>query len=484
MERSTKRGPRAQIAIRGLSTLVGLMSVTCSPLLRKSEIPATPPPPSAWRSALATSNGPSSDEQLSAWWQRLGDSTLDQLVDRALAGSLDLQIAATRVEEARARRGVAKADLGPTVSASATAAREALLGDDAADTSNESAAVEAQWEVDLFGRRRLALAASQADLETTIEDLRGARVALLAEVVSTFADLRAAQEQREVITSSLALREETYRLTAWRAEAGLTSALELAQAESSLEQARASLPELEQRADEASRQLEVLCGDLSGALDQLLDRDGQRPQIPQPPLVVAIGIPADVLRQRPDVRGAERSVMAAVARLGSARAERYPSLRVTGSLSASRISDIVDIDKLIANFLASLTAPVFESGRLQQNIAVQRAQVEQAVLTYRQVVLTALSEVENALASYGRTHLRIASLEAASQAAQDAEELAHQRYEVGLVDLQTVLDTQRTRLAIDEELAGARGSLVSTFASLYRALGGGWTADAQGSPRA
>ncbi len=203
--------------------------------------------------------------------------------------------------------------------------------------------------------------------------------------------------------------------------------------------------------------------------------------IPAPPKAVSAGIPADTLRQRPDVRSAERGLEAAWARLGAAEAGRYPTLRLTGSLDArsADYSDLFDADSIVANLLSGLTAPIFESGRIAENINLREAQWEQAALAYRSTVLEALSEVEGALSSFGSSRERIGALEEAARAAAEAAELADQRYAAGLVDLLSVLDTQRTLFTIEEQLVAAKGEHLNAFSNLYRALGGGWDSVSQ-----
>jgi outer membrane protein TolC len=176
------------------------------------------------------------------------------------------------------------------------------------------------------------------------------------------------------------------------------------------------------------------------------------------------------------VRSAERQLEAARSRLGVAETGRYPTLKLTGSLNAQSadFGDLFDIDSIFANLLSGLTAPIFESGRISANIAVREAQWEQAALSYRSIVLEALTEVERALSSFRSSQERIAALEDAAQAAVEAAELADQRYAAGLVDLLSVLDTQRTLFNIEEQLVITKGELLNSFSSLYRALGGGW----------
>jgi multidrug efflux system outer membrane protein len=431
-----------------------------------------------------------SADELAVWWRQLGDPVLDELVERTIAGSADLESAAARVKEARARRGQTKSELGPSISANISSAQSEALGDPNSSSENFSAvpgevgssrdtfsaSLDVVWEIDLFGAKRLSLEASHADLKAEIENLRAAQVSLVAETVVAYADLRAAEARLQVLDKSLFSREETYQLTDWREQAGLASRLEANQALSSLGQARAERPAIEQIATEARLRLNLLAGEVPGALNELLSRPESTPPIPSPPNAVAIGIPAETLRQRPDVKSAERQLEAAWSRLGVAEAARYPTLQLTGALDAQSadFGDLFDIDSISANLLSGLTAPIFDSGRIRENIAVQEAQWEQAALSYRSIVLEALSEVERALSSFRSSQERIVALEEAAQAAVEAAWLADRRYAAGLVDLLSVLDTQRTLFNIEEQLVTTKGELLKSFSNLYRALGGGW----------
>jgi NodT family efflux transporter outer membrane factor (OMF) lipoprotein len=464
---------RAGIAV---VVLVGLSGAGCS------SVSSPPPPidaidvPASWNEPHEGANeaqGPT-PEELAVWWRQLDDPVLDELVERVIAGNVDLETAAARVEEARARRGLAKSELGPSITANLTSVRSEALGEDGIARDSVSASLEVAWEADLFGAKRYSLAAGQADLEAETENLRAARVSLVAETVLAYTDLRVAEARLGVLERNVSSREETSQLTDWREQAGLASRLEANQARSSLGQVRAERPATEQVATEARLRLNLLAGELPGALDGLLATAA--PGIPAPPQSVSVGIPAATLRQRPDVRSSERQLEAARARLAAAEAGRYPTFGISGSLDAQSdsLADLLDVDSVLANLVSGLTAPIFESGRIRENIAVRDAQLEQAVLTYRSTVLGAFSEVERALSSFRTTEERIAELDEAVGAATEAAELADRRYAAGLVDLLSVLETQRTLFGLEEQFIIARGERSRAFSDLYRALGGGW----------
>lgn len=458
--------------------LAALTGVGCSgvgipqPVLEPMDVP------DSWQESreVASDAGEPTAATLATWWQQLGDPVLDALVERTTSGNVDLETAGARVEEARARRGLNRAELGPSVSADFSAGRTEALGDRGLDTDSFSAGLTTVWEADLFGAKRLNLAASQAELEAEMETLHFVKVSLVAETVVAYADLRVAEARLRVLDESLASREETARLTDWREQAGLASRLEASQARSNLGQARAGRPASEQAITQARLRLDVLAGEVPGTLDELIGKGASQLAIPIPPDNVSIGIPAETLRQRPDVRSAERGLEAASARLGAAQAGRYPTLRLSGSLDSGStdLDDLFDVDSLFANLLAGLAAPIFESGRISKNIEVREAQWQQAALAYRGTVLEALSEVERSLSAFRSSQDRIAGLEEAALAAAEAAELADQRYAAGLTDLLSVLDTERTLFSLEEQLVIAKGDLLIAFSNLYRALGGGW----------
>ncbi|MEM6455416.1 MAG: TolC family protein [Acidobacteriota bacterium] len=485
---------RAQSAAGRLALLglIALSGIGCASAFDPAAQPSIslPVAPEAWRDEAAEVVDPAAADPseaadpsaasrpIATWWQRLDDPVLDRLVTRTLDGSLDLQTAAARVAEARARRGLAQADLGPRASLGLDAASAEPLGD-GRSSEGYAASFTASWEADLFGEKRATRAASEADLAASVAQLDDARVSLIAEVVVAYADLRAAEARLRVIDDSLASRDATYRLTGHRERAGLASQLEVDQALTSREQTRASRSTFVRRAIDARLRLTQLAGQPPGAFDDLLtspDGDSTPHAVPTLPAALDLGVPAEALARRPDVRAAAHRLDATLARRGVAEAARYPTLRLTGSLDGQSgdLSDLFDADAFFANLLAGLTAPVFESGRITQNIHIEQARVEQEALAYRDRVLQALAEVESALASLRTVGHELDALDDAIRSARAAATLADQRYAAGLVDLLVVLDSQRTLLNLQEQHVAAQGERVVAFSNLYRALGGGW----------
>jgi NodT family efflux transporter outer membrane factor (OMF) lipoprotein len=437
------------------------------------------PLPAAWSASAdaAAAVAAAGREDLSQWWQRLEDPLLTRLVADALQASPDLRSAQARLREARARRNLASAQLAPIVDASAAASTSGTSNPDA-NADLYRAGFDASWEIDVFGGKRRGLEAADAALQSADASLEATRVTLAAEVARNYVDARAFQVRLAIARSNLESQTETLQLTDWRAQAGLVSSLDVEQARANREQTRAQVPALETALAQARHRLAVLLGLPPAALQEQLAGAGA---IPRPPARIAVGIPADVLRQRPDVRAAERALAAETARIGQAEAARYPSFTLSGSLGLTAASfDALTGDATTTRSLAAaISAPIFDGGRLRQQVEVQRAVQEQAQVGYESAVLTALEEVENALAAYGNSGARRAALADALAAERNAALLARYRYTSGLIDFQPVLDTERTVRTIEDSLATSEADSVLAVIQLYKALGGGWTAQAQ-----
>lgn len=411
-------------------------------------------------------------EQLQQWWQQFNDPVLDDLIAQALAANINLQTARAQLREARARRDMATGQRGPELAVSAGAGRNKT----AAGTANHyNAGFDASWEPDIFGALRRAQEAAVADVQASVESLHTIRVSLVAEVARNYIDLRSSEKRLAVAEASLAAQTETLELIMWRLQAGMVSELDAMQARTQLEQTRADLPVQSTAIAEARHRLAILLGLRPGEVNTRLQQGSDN--IPVASMQIATCIPADTLRQRPDVRAAERRLAAQTARLGEAEAARYPSLRLTGSigLEALNISGLGDGDAGVFSLLAGISAPIFNGGRIRSNIAAQDAVLEQTRLAYQAAVLTALEDVENALVALANIRLRQQELEKAVASAYESQELTRYRYSAGLGDFQAVLESQRTLLTLQNLLASNTGDVSRAQIQLYKALGGGWT---------
>jgi NodT family efflux transporter outer membrane factor (OMF) lipoprotein len=457
-------------AQRCLLLLVAVAAGGCATTTAKAVAPPVAVP-GAWQGAGGEAAAqPAGD--LSRWWETLGDKTLTELVERALVANPDLRTAQSRLRQARAQRGLARIDLLPSIDGAVTAGTSKTTG--TSPQESYTAGLDASWEVDVFGATRKAVSAAQADVEASEASLHNTQVSLAAEVALGYVQLRSYQARLAIARGSLARQEETLDLTRWRAQAGLTSELDVEQSRANAEQTRAQIPSLETALAQTEHALATLVGQPPATLHDLLASEGSIPTIPD---TVAVGIPADALRQRPDVRAAERQLVAAIARVGEAKAARFPTFRLSGTLGASgpSVGDLLSAETVARSLLGSLTAPIFYRGRIRRQIEIQSEAQEQALVGYESTVLSALEEVENAIVSLGNARRRRVSLAAAVEASRVAAELARQRYSAGLANYQTVLDTERTVLSAEDSLESSKAEGAQALVQLYKALGGGWT---------
>lgn len=456
--------------------LFSLLLASCSSPATSSSEHAIEPP-TAWNSTTAPASAARDEAALARWWQQLDDPVLDRLIATALEANPDVRTAVSRIAAARAQAGIERAALLPSVTASASTSgsRSRDRATDAV-TSGESAqaALNASWQLDLFGQQRATTRAAQADVATAEAELRGAQASLAAEIATAYVTLRTAEQQLAVVTESLRLQGDTHQIAQWREQSGNAGALDTQQSLSSLEQARASLPEYEQTLAQSRHQLAVLCGRAPGALDDLLQPAGT---VPVFRAQLATGIPADTLRQRPDLTAAQSRVNAAQARLTAAERARFPSLTLTGSLGVDALSagKLTSPTAVLSSLAGSLSAPLFSSGRITRQIEVQDETARQALIAYESAVLTALQEVEDALVAVQRTAERGTILARAGAAADQAAELAAQQYAAGQASLLVVLDAQRSALSLRQQIVSNSADQTRASIQLYNALGGGWS---------
>lgn len=432
-------------------------------------------------------NQPSQD--LSRWWQLFHDGQLDALVEEAAQANHDLRLAEARVREARAQSGVTRSALFPSVDASGSYARQRLSQNTpdafAAQAAGESlqgnyfnAGLDMNWELDIFGGNRRALEGSQADLAASVETRRGALITVIGDVGLSYLELRGLQKQLQVARDNLRLQEQTLDLTRDRFRAGLASELDTARAEAQAADTRSSIPLLEQDIQRSIHRLGILIGKEPAELESRLSVAA-----PIPPAVpgIPVGLPSDLLRRRPDIRNAERQLEAATARIGVATADLFPRFFLTGAagLQSINASDFFDAGSRFWSIGPSVQWPIFTAGRIRQNIKVQNAREEQAAIRYEQTVLTSLEEVENALVACGKEQEHRRALVESEAANRRAVELADERYRSGLVDFLNVLDTQRSLLVVQDELAQSDRTIDQNLVRLYKALGGGWQNEMQ-----
>jgi outer membrane protein, multidrug efflux system len=419
---------------------------------------------------------PTDPETLARWWANLNDQVLSDFMELAIVSNLDIREAQARILEARARRGISEARLFPTVDSSGTYTQRRSSENAGSGTESKlySAGFDAGWELDIFGGVRRAVEAADADLQAAEDDLNHVLVSLLAEIALNYVDARTFQTRIMVAETNLQNQEETYNLTRFRFEAGLIDELPVKQALYNLENTRSQLPRLRTGLEASKNRLAILIGQQPGAVHYKLDPYGD---IPVPPLQLAVGVPAETLRHRPDIRRAERRLAAQNARIGAAVADLYPKFNLTGSIGLESFSStgLFNSGSHTWRFGPGIFWNIFDAGAIRRNIDVQSALQEQALIQYESTVLSALEEVENSMVAYVQEQFRHESLITATEAAREAALLSQDRFTAGLVDFSNVLDSQRSLLSFQDQLAGSKGDITANLIRLYKALGGGWT---------
>jgi NodT family efflux transporter outer membrane factor (OMF) lipoprotein len=470
--------------VLGLTALTGVVLSSCAvgPNYRKPDLNS----PEHWNRLGDADAYTDKTGDLRQWWVRLDEPLLSELIDEALKANLDLRKAQARLREARARRAMAASAYYPSLSASGSASRRqstkgtgtSLSG---GTVSNQfSASFDAKWEVDVFGGVRRSVEAADAEQALAEASLNDTQVSLVAEVARNYFEVRSFQIRLDIAQSNLESQTETLQLTEFRSQAGLVSAQDVEQARSVREQTLAQLPSLENSLATSMHSLDILLGKLPGSLHTRLASGGPLPKMPSQ---IAVGIPADTLRQRPDIRVAERRLAAETARVGVATAALYPSLNLSGSVGIEALTQasMGNGFGFFYSLLGGVTAPIFQGGRLRAQLEAQDAVREQALLSYEQAVLTALREVEDVLVALVRNRERAEALERAVEAARNAALLARQRYSAGVIDFQSVVDTERSVLLLEDSLASTRAEGIFALIRLYKALGGGWSPKAEPS---
>ncbi len=425
------------------------------------------------------------DPQSPGWWGVLSDPLLVALVERSNQDDLDLSEALARVREARALRVPITSDRFPTISAGGAAPRAQGSEETDAGPTNElhSLRFDASWELDVFGGPRSVAAAKKAELEAGVEDVRDALVTLFAEVALNYVEVRWFQTRLSLADEHIRSQSEIYLITRWRQQAGLTKKRDFERARLSLEQTRAQIPMLEAGLEQARHRLAVL---LDEPFDELIPELVDVKAIPSARVGLAVGVPADALRRRPDVRRAEREL---VAQLDPTSVGRHPSFTLSGSIGLDALPPGLQSTsaKMRSVVAGNVNRALFDADSIRQNIDAQTPLQEQALMGYEAAVITALKEVDDVLVAYTKGEARRESLERATQAAKSAAELANKRYISGQISFQALLDVQRSLLSLQDQLATSEGEVTSNLIRLYKALGGGWSsldpAPAQAAPK-
>jgi NodT family efflux transporter outer membrane factor (OMF) lipoprotein len=424
----------------------------------------------------------SSDEQdLGRWWEVFRDPVLDSLIAEAYAQNLSLRGAGERIVEARARRGIVVGELfpqGQDLSGSVTAnkASDEVVngGGNEQWFRNWEVGFNVSWELDIWGRFRRSIEAADADLEASVADFDDVLVILLADVSANYVQFRTFQERIRVARRNVEIQEKSYQLAQDKFQAGASTERDVHQAKQILEQTRALIPQLEASARQAANALCVLLG---LPPHDLTARVGDVATIPSAPPDVAMGIPADLLRRRPDVRRFERRAAAQSAIIGIAKADFYPRLSLLGSigLQADNADSLFDTSGSVAGFIGpAFQWDILNYGRLENNVRVQEARFRQFVVAYQESVLRAGREAEDAAIAFLKAQERARYLDSSVAAAARTVEITNDQYREGVIDFTPVFLFEGTLAEQQDQLAVAQGQIALSLVDLYRALGGGW----------
>ncbi|MCU0688511.1 MAG: efflux transporter outer membrane subunit [Phycisphaerales bacterium] len=461
--------------------------------------------PEAWASPMpawmtAAPDGGADGAGLARWWTQWGggDATLASLVTRALESNLDLRLAMERLTEARVARGLVAAGDKPTVDANGGYSRSAPSettgqtpkGDFGEGRDLFQIGLDARWELDVWGRTRRAVEAADADIAQATWLMRDVRVMIAAEVARNYVELRTAQQRVAIARQNVESQQQTLDLTENRLRAGLTSELDVTRARSQLATTRAAIPDFEAQIRTSAYALSVLTGQVPGALVEELTAgpmDAKRaiPALPMGDVSAGAGggggklvlaVPTEVVRQRADVRAAERAIASATARIGVATAELYPSFGLSGAigLATKNLGEMFDGNSRVWSIAPGVSWNVLDFGRIRANIGVQEARAAQALTAYEASVLGALREVDTAIVQVQSGQQRTAILGEAVAAQQRAVDLATKLYREGLADFISVLDTQRQLFLLQDQAVASEGGTALSMVQLYKALGGGW----------
>ena len=435
---------------------------------------------SQWTTSLegGETNGPVA---LAQWWKNFGDTNLDAYIATAIQSNLTLRVAEARVREARAQKGIVSAGLWPSVGAGGSYSKNRYSANTfpalppGTDLSYNlyDANFDAVWELDVFGGTRRAVQAASAQIGSAEYSQRDVLISLLAEVARNYISARAYQERLAIARDNIKVEQDVLDLTSNRFENGLGNDLDVEQSKALLNTTESQVPSLEIGFDESVRALAVLLGQQP---DALMDEMSAKKDIPITPPLVPVGLPSDLLLRRPDVQKAENDLAAATAQIGVAKADLYPKFSLTGIAGLQSVSADDWFHWASRYWSAGPTVQweLFEAGSIMANIHVQNERQAEALNTYRQTVLVALEDTENALTAYAKEQVRRESLKQSVEANQKAFDLSTQLYKSGLADFIRVLNSVTQLFLTQDALVESDQNISQDLVQLYKALGGGW----------
>ena len=438
--------------------------------------PAVDTPP-AWR--LSEQNA--KDLANTAWWEQFGDPVLNELVATALRENKDLMIAAARIEEFAGNYGIVRSGLFPQVGVGYEAARQrdisaSLLGAGDGRTYNSyEVALNASWEIDIWGRIRRQTEAARAQLLASEEGRRGVILSLVGGVAASYINLRALDRQLEIAKGTAKSRGESYEIFKLRFSGGVISLLELSQNKSQYEEALATIPPLEKAIAQQENGLSVLLGRNPGPIMRGKDID----QLVLP--MIPAGLPSDLLERRPDIRRAEQNLIAANALIGAAKAAYYPTISLTGLFGYASLSlgNLFNSQSKLWQYAAPISMPIFTGGGLAGQLQAAEATQQQALFGYQKAIQEAFREVNDALVNQDRTGAQLEAQKEQVKSLEQYSETARLRYDNGYTSYIEVLDAERSLFNAQLQYTQTQQTLFQAMTNLYKAMGGGWVAEAE-----
>lgn len=423
--------------------------------------------------------------QIVEWWKTFNDPELDSLIERSEKANYNVRLAAANLHASRATVSGAEWDFTPTIGTSASYTREKLSKNAQvipADVPGLQPLLQygdydehfdATWEIDIFGSKRRTLEEDTANLAASREDLRDTLVTVLGDVARNYIEVRSAQQRLVIASNNITAQVQSIELTRARFKAGLTSELDVRQAEALLASTKATVPTMQTTLKQSIHALGVLLGEQPGALLEELSRTEP---IPATPPTVPVGLPSELLRHRPDVRRSERQLAAATADIGVQTAELFPKFSLTGTagLQSFSASDLFTAGSRYWSAGPTVTWRIFDYGRINAQIKGANARQEQALATYEQTVLAAFQDVEDALVAYANEQTRYKALSDSVVANKRAFEIANELYTTGNGDFLNVLDSERSFFSAEDQLVDSQRTVTENLVTLYKALGGGW----------
>jgi len=445
--------------------------------------PLETPVPDTWASPVPETGSQQGLDRV-RWWTVFDDPILVSLVERAMASNLDLKLAESRIRQARAAKGVSAAGLGPAVNAGAAFQRSLSSpgGSSLGGSANSSdgtisnlyqVGFDASWELDIFGGVRRGVEAADADLLGALENRNDVLVTLAAETAINYLNLRGYQQQIRIARNNLSAQQHSAELTRQKYLAGLTGALDAVNADAQVANTSAQIPLLESSAQQAIYSISILVAREPGALIPELSDPSP---IPAAPPTVPVGVPSELLRRRPDIRSAEAAIHAATARIGVATADLFPKFTLTGSAGYQNndFNSWLNWANRFWSFGPSVNWQIFNTGKTLSNIELNKALQEQSFIAYRQTVLVALQEVDNALIASVKEQDHFQALSKAVAANRKAVSLATELYTHGQTDFLNVLLAQRSLFVSEDALVQSTRTVSANIVALFKALGGGW----------